>query len=230
MRRRKRKRRAMAMVMRNADYFRTLFFSSWRKAWMPCGPHGRLPLYSRERQHPTRGQRWLLSVYDTLWVYQLYNSTQSPRPCKISSKPYSPSPKSHHLPKIVRLLLSCPSRSPPHSPTFFVRSQSGISTKSPHSGHTRAPALQPWPSAQRSTNRRPKVRLSLRGGAYIIVIIIIIIPRPHSDRRPPYPWAIIELAKTGGSFDAGAFGHNRVGGRWSWSSRLCYHGRWLSDP
>lgn len=96
------------MVMRNADYFRTLFFSSWRKAWMPCGPHGRLPLYSRERQHPTRGQRWLLSVYDTQRVYQLYNSTQSPRPCKISSKPYSPSPKSHHLPKIVRLLPSCP--------------------------------------------------------------------------------------------------------------------------
>jgi hypothetical protein len=35
-------------------------------------------------------------------VSQPYNSTQSPRRYKTYSKPYTPYPKSHHLPKIVR--------------------------------------------------------------------------------------------------------------------------------
>ena len=54
----------------------------------------------------SREHRWLPSVYDIQRVSQLYNSTQSPRPCRISSKPYSPYLKSHHLPKIVRITTS----------------------------------------------------------------------------------------------------------------------------
>lgn len=74
-------------------------------------------VYSSERQHPTRGQRWLPSVYDTQRVSQLYNSTQSPPRCRISSKPYSPYPKSHHLPKIVCLL---PAIHSPHTHTHSL--------------------------------------------------------------------------------------------------------------
>src|SRR6267154_2393501 len=82
--------------------------SSWEPVatWAPVA-------YSSERQNPGRGQQWLPSAYDTQRVYQLYNSTQSPRRCRISFKPYSPYPKSYRLPKIVRLL---PAISLIHSP------------------------------------------------------------------------------------------------------------------
>ncbi len=59
--------------------------------------------FAGERQR--REQRWLPSAYDTQRVSQPYNSTQSPRQCRISSRPYSPYPKSHHLPKIVRFTI-----------------------------------------------------------------------------------------------------------------------------
>jgi hypothetical protein len=96
----------------------------------------------------------------------------------------------------------------PHSPLtltrLFARSQSRIPTKGPHSGHTRAPALQSWPSARRSTYCRPKVWLCL-GGAYIIIIIARE-SRPPSGRRPPY--ATIELEPKTGSSSSGAFDNN----------------------
>src|SRR6266849_6860674 len=97
-------------------------------------------VYSSERH---RGHRWLPSVYDIQRVSRLYNSTQSPRRCRICSKLYSPYPKSHHLPKTVRFTTSDLRVAHLIQPTL-VRSQSRIPTKSPHSGHSRAPALQSW--------------------------------------------------------------------------------------
>lgn len=51
---------------------------------------------------------------------QPFNSTQSQRRCRISSKPYSPYPKSYHLPKIVRLLPAILA-SPSHTLLYTVK-------------------------------------------------------------------------------------------------------------
>lgn len=53
---------------------------------------------------------------------RLCNSTQSPQPCRISSKPYSPYLKSHHLPKIVRYQRS---RRSPHTHSLLYAVKSG---------------------------------------------------------------------------------------------------------
>lgn len=110
--------------------------------------------------------------------------------------------------------------SPCPSHTHTRRSQSWIPTEVSHSGHTRASALQPRPSARRSTNCRPKVWLRDTSSRHARGALIITCESQSTRPSGHPPYAVIE-PKTGGS---GALNNNR---RWS---RLCRDGWQLSDP